>query len=77
MPRRLEGFPSIDDAIAEARCTAAAEQTTIYVQGSRTRGYLVASEPDSEFRRAAKVTPTGLALYWAPSLQRYVSIPDD
>jgi hypothetical protein len=77
MPRRLEGFPSIDDAIAKARCTASAEQTTVYVQGSGTRGYLVASEPDGNSRRAAKVTPAGLALYWAPSLQRYVSIPDD
>ena len=77
MPRRLEGFHSIDDAIGEARRTAAAEQTTIFVQGSRTRGYVVASKPDGDFRRAAKVTPTGLALYWAPSLQRYVSIPDD
>jgi hypothetical protein len=77
MPRRLEGFPSIDDAIAEARRTAAAEQKTIFVQGSRTRGYVVREEPDGDFRRAAKVTLTGLALYWAPSLQRYVSIPDD
>jgi hypothetical protein len=77
MPRRLEGFPSIDDAIAEARRTAAAEQTTIYVQGSQSRGYVVRREPDGNSRRAAKVTPAGLALYWAPSLQRYVSIPDD
>jgi hypothetical protein len=77
MPRRLEGFPSIDDAIAEARRTASAEQTTIFVQGNRTRGYIVRREPDGESRRAAKVTPTGFALFWAPSLQRYVSIPDD
>ncbi len=77
MPRRLEGFHNIDDAIAEARHTASAEQTTIFVQGSKTRGYVVREEPHGDFRRAAKVTPTGLALYWAPSLQRYVSIPDD
>ena len=77
MPRRLEGFHCIDDAIAEARRTASAEQTTIFVQGSRTRGYVVRQEPDGNSRRAAKVTPTGFALYWAPSLQRYVSIPDD
>ena len=77
MPRRLEGFPSIDDAIAEARRTAAAEQETIFVQGSSTRGYIVRHEPDDDFRRAAKVTKDGLALFWAPSLQRYVSIPDD
>ena len=77
MPRKLEGIADLDRAIERAREMAAGKQTTVYVQGSGTRGYLVASEPDGEFRRAAKVTPTGLALYWAPSLQRYVSVPDD
>ena len=67
----------LDRAIERARRMAACKQTTIFIQGSKTRGYVVREEPHGDFRRAAKVTPTGLALYWAPSLQRYVSIPDD
>ena len=77
MPRRLEGFASIDDAIADARRTAMAEQTTVFGQGCRTRSYVVHREVADDFRRAAKVTKDGLALYWAPALQRYVGIPDD
>ena len=77
MPRKLEGMADLDRAIERAGRMAAGKQTTVYVQGSRTRGYVIRHEPDSDFRRAAKVTKSGLALYWAPSLQRYVSIPDD
>jgi hypothetical protein len=77
MPRKLDGIADLDRAIERARGMALAEQATVFVQGSRTRGYIVRREPDGDFRRAAKITPTGLALFWAPSLQRYVSIPDD
>ena len=77
MPRKLEGIADLDQAIDRAREMAAGKQTTVYVQGSRSRGYVIREEPEGNYRRAAKITQTGLALYWAPSLQRYVSIPDD
>ena len=77
MSRDLESIANLDQAIERAREMATAKQTTIFVNGSRTRGYVVCNEPDGDEGRAAKVTRTGLVLYWAPSLEGYVSIPDD
>ena len=77
MSRDLESIANLDQAIERAREMATSQQMTIFVHGSRTNGYVVRREPDGDFRRAAKVTKTGLVLYWAPSLEGYVSIPDD
>ena len=56
MPRKLENIPDLDLAIESARALATSKQTTIFVQGSRTGGYVVRREPDGDERRAAKVT---------------------